>query len=53
MTSATTIGLINSGMLNFPISASDERNKDAAKGVSLAGLMGKAKKHKSVSPDTR
>ena len=50
MTSAATIGLINSGMFNCPVSASDVRNKDAAKGVSVAGLMGKAKKHKSVSP---
>ncbi len=50
MTSAATIGLINSGMLNCPVFASDMRNKDAAKGVSVAGLVGKTKKHKSVSP---
>jgi len=50
MTSAAAIGLINSGMLNCPVSASDVRNKDAAKGVSLAGLVGETKKQKSVSP---
>ena len=50
MTSAATIGLINSGLQNCPVTASDVRNKDAAKGMSAAGLMGKTKKHKSVSP---
>ena len=50
MTSAATIGLINSGMLNCSVSDSDVRNKDAAKGVSVAGLMGTAKKHKTISP---
>ena len=50
MTSAATIGIINSGVQNCPVSASDIRNKDAAKGVSAAGLLGKTKKMKSVSP---
>jgi hypothetical protein len=50
MTSAATIGIINSGMQNCPVTASDVRNKDAAKGVSTAGLLGKTKKMKSVSP---
>jgi hypothetical protein len=49
VTSAATIGLINSGMLNCPVSASDVRNKDAAKGVFVAGLMGKTKST-SLSP---
>ncbi len=50
MTSAATIGIINSGVMNCSVSASDIRNKDAAKGVSAAGLLGKTKKMKSVSP---
>ena len=50
MTSAATIGLINSGMLNCPVSASDVRNKDTAKGVSVAGLVGETKKQKFVFP---
>ncbi len=50
MKRAATIGLINSRMLNCPVSASDVRNKDATKGVSVAGLVGKTKKHKSISP---
>ncbi len=50
MTSATTIGLINSGILNCPVSVSDVRNKDAAKGVLVTGLARKTKKHKYVSP---
>ncbi len=31
-TSAATIGLINTRLQNYPVSASDVRNKDAAKG---------------------
>lgn len=50
MTSAATIGIINSGVQNCPVSASDVRNKNAAKGVSTAGLLGKTKKMKSISP---
>jgi hypothetical protein len=50
MTSSATLDLINSGMLNCPVSASDARNKDAAKGVLVAGLVEKTEKHKSVSP---
>jgi hypothetical protein len=50
MTSAATIGIINSGVQNCSVSASDIRNKDAAKGVSVAGLVGKTKKMKSISP---
>ena len=41
MTSKATIDLINSGVQNCPISATVVRNKDAAKGVSVAGLIGK------------
>jgi len=37
-------------MLNCPVSTSDVRNKDAAKEVSVVGILGKTKKHKSVSP---
>ena len=36
--------------MNCPISATDVRNKDAAKGVSIAGLLGKTTKKKSMSP---
>ena len=50
MTSATTIGIIKSGVQKCPVTASDVWNKDAAKGVSTAGLLGKLKKMKSVSP---
>ena len=50
MTSKATISLINSGVQNCPVSASDVRNKDAAKGASVAGLLGKTTKRKSYSP---
>jgi len=50
MTRAATIGIVNSGVQNCPVTASDVRNKEAAKGVSNAGLLGKMKKMKSVSP---
>jgi hypothetical protein len=50
MTSAATIGIINSGAQNCPFISSDVRNKDAARGASTAGLLGKMKKMKSVSP---
>ena len=36
--------------MNCPISATDGRNKDAAKGVYIAGLLGKTTKKKSISP---
>jgi len=50
MASATTIGIINSKIQNFSVSASDIRNKDAAKGLSVVGFVGKTKKMKSVPP---
>ncbi len=50
MTSAVTIGIVNSGMQNCSISASDIQNKDAAKGLSVAGLVGKTEKMNCVSP---
>jgi hypothetical protein len=50
MTSKATIGLVNSGIQNCPVSASDVRNKDAAKGVSVAGLLDKTTKRQSMSP---
>ena len=49
-TSKAVINIINSGVMNCPISATDVRNKDAAKGVSIAGLLGKTTKKKSMSP---
>jgi hypothetical protein len=50
MTSKATISLVNSGIQNCHVSATDIRNKDAAKGVSVAGLLGKTTKGKSISP---
>lgn len=50
MTSAATVSLLNAGVQNCAVTATDVRNKDAAKGVSVAGLMGKTKKRQSVSP---
>ncbi len=49
-TSKAVINIINSGVMNYPISAIDVHNKDAAKGVSIAGLLGKTTKKKSMSP---
>ena len=49
MTSAATISIINSGVHSCPVIASDVWNKNAAKGVSTTGLLGKTKKMKSVS----
>jgi hypothetical protein len=50
MTSTASIGIINTGVQSCSVSASDILNKNAAKGVSVAGLVGKTKKMKSVSP---
>ena len=49
-TSKAVIGIINSGVMNCPVSATDVRNNDAAKGVSVAGLLGKTTKKGSMSP---
>lgn len=49
MGSGATIKLLNAGVLNCSVTATDVRNKDAAMGVSIPGLMGKTKKQKSVS----
>ena len=49
-TSKAVISIINSGVMNCPISATNVRNKDAAKGVSIAGLLGMTTKKKSMSP---
>ena len=49
-TSKAVIGILNSGVMNCSVSATDVRNKDAAKGVSIAGLLGKTTKRASVSP---
>jgi hypothetical protein len=51
MTSKATISLNNSGIQNCPASATDVRNTDAAKGVSIACLLGKTTKGKSISPE--
>ena len=50
LTKATTIGIINSRVQNCSVSAYKSQHKDAAKGVSVVGLVGKTKKTKSVSP---
>ena len=44
------IGIFNSGVQSCSVSASDIRNKDAAKGVSVVGIVGNTKKMKYVSP---
>jgi predicted Fe-Mo cluster-binding NifX family protein len=44
--SKVVINIINSDVMNCPISASDFRNKDAAKGVSIAEIFGKTIKKK-------
>ncbi len=49
-TSNAVINIINSGVVSCHISATDGRNKDVAKGVSIDGLLGKTKKKKSMSP---
>ena len=50
VTSKTTSSLINSGVQNCSVSTSEVRNKDTAKGVSVANLRGKTTKRKSISP---
>jgi hypothetical protein len=50
MTSKATVSLINSGVQNCFVLASDVRNKDTAKGVSVAGLLEKTTKRKSIFP---
>ena len=47
------ISIINSGVMNYPVSATDVRNKDSAKIVSIAGLLGKTTKRESSSRATR
>jgi hypothetical protein len=39
-TSKAVIQIINSGVMNCPVSATDVRNKDVAKGPSFAGQLG-------------
>ncbi len=48
--SKAVINIINSDVMNSPISTTDLRNKDAVKGVSIAGLLDKTTKKKSMSP---
>ena len=48
MTSNATMSLLNAGVQNCPVTATDVRNKDAAKGVSVPGLLGKTKKRASA-----
>ncbi len=50
VTSALIIFIINSGVRNCSVLASDIQNTDATKGVSVDGLVGKTEKMKSVSP---
>ncbi len=45
-TNKAVINIINSGVMNCPISTTDARNKDAGKGVFIAGLLGKTTKKK-------
>jgi hypothetical protein len=49
-TSNAVIGIINSGVMDFPVNSTDVRNNDAAKGVSVAGLLRKMTKKGSISP---
>jgi hypothetical protein len=49
-TSKAVIGIVNSGVMNSPVSATDVRNNDAAKDVSVAGLLGKTPKKGSIPP---
>ncbi len=50
VTSKADITIINSGVMNCPVSAADVRKNDAAKGVSVAGLLGKTAKKGSIFP---
>ena len=49
-TNKAVINIINFGVMNCPISTTDARNKDAGKGVFIAGLLGKTTKKKSMLP---
>jgi len=49
-TSKAVIGIINSGVMNCLVFATDVRNNNAAKGVSVAGLLGKTAKKGSIFP---
>ncbi len=49
-TSKAAIGIMKFGVINCPVSTTDVRNKDAAKGMSIAGLLGKTTKRASMSP---
>ncbi len=48
--SKAIIIIINSGVMNCPVSVTDVRNNDADKGASVAGLHGKMAKKGSMSP---
>ncbi len=47
MTIKATISFVNLGIQICPVSASDIRNKNAAKDASVAGLLGKTTKRQS------
>jgi len=49
-TSMVVIGVINSGVMNCPVSTTDIRKTDDTKGVSVAGLLGKTTNKGSISP---
>ena len=50
MPSKKNINLINFNIQNCLVFATDARNKDAAKGLLVAGLFGKTTKGKAISP---
>ena len=50
VTSKPVINIINSRVMNCHISSTDFRNKNAAKGASIAGLLSLTTKKKSMPP---
>jgi hypothetical protein len=49
-TSKAVIDIIDSGVMNYPVSITDVRNNDAVESVSVAGLLGETAKKGSISP---
>ena len=49
-TSNAVINIINSKVMNCHVSATNVRNTDAAKNVSISGLLGKTTKKTSMPP---
>jgi hypothetical protein len=50
VTTKALISIINSGVTTCPIPAPDVHNNESAKGVSVAGPLGKTKKKGSILP---